>query len=1243
MILPETMPELEARLWSLAGERLLEETVVSVRPYADRATWSSLRALSQVDQPIAQLFEQPWFKDYHARVSRREWHAFAGALLDWAGEDMEDESLRLAVDSLDKLPPASWPVLMPWLRERELVDRLVDPARVVLPFFELPYGASPLAAFPTIRSILDPATTPRPSSAIHRAARAYLAYCAGRREVVRRREELAAQPAPSRRIAIARKRLTALIDSLTPSEPPPPFVVNESRFHFDSDQLRLVLEYFHPSRWGRDRVWVSLFEGDERALASQRDVTPESVHGMAVRVTAEHALDVLIDAEHPLHAEVVAALEQPVWTRMLDALKDIVTASDEARSEDVEEERLVWRIAEDGARVSPAIQRQTRRGWTKGRSVELRQLVDSRVADERDRRVLEAAFGQRSFASPDLGALLQALVGHPRVVLERDPRQGLRVRRAAIEIELRDDEEGQTALGFRAGDLELTPRELLDGYVEADTFVRLLEKRGELVVAPVSSTLLEIAHVCSRFGGLFPRKADATLLELLARLPADVGIAVPPRLRGEVTQPDSRSRVRLEPLPGGGLRAELRVRPLEGGPAHPPGEGPKHIFLNAREGRRYVERDFGLERRLADETIAALHLDHAEPDGRLAWLLDEPEKALSLLEAAQARQERLEWPEGMNGWAIVRGSTSFKVSTKSAKDWFALRGELRVNEEAVSLAALMSAIRAGRRFVELTPGRFARISDEIAGKLSAIDDVAFDEGKELVVAPELASRLRDVLPESELAPDPGFHSMCERLLESSKRPLELPALNAELRGYQREGVEWLLRTASWARGACLADDMGLGKTLQSLALLSARASEGPALVVCPTSVADNWCNEAARFAPGLEVRLHRGADRRAGLEGLGPGHVLVTSYDILVRDAEVLTPIAFATVVFDEAQLLKNPDTQRRKVARSLSAGFSLALSGTPLENHLGELWSIFDVLVPGLLGPWRRFRDRFAAPIERHGDKERLAALRSLLSPFLLRRTKREVAPELPERTEVVRTIELSKAEQALYEAERRRAIEMLTRGPRGGLEAREPAAPRDKRFAVLAALTRLRRLACHPALVDEGSTVRSSKLTELLRLADDLVREEHRALIFSQFTSHLRLVQSALEDAGHEVLYLDGGTPGAERAALVRRFQEGSMPFFLISLKAGGTGLNLTAADTVIHLDPWWNPAVEDQASDRTHRIGQTKPVTVIRLVAQGTIEESVLELHGEKRELARGLLEGAENNARLGTEELLALLGA
>jgi SNF2 family DNA or RNA helicase len=452
-----------------------------------------------------------------------------------------------------------------------------------------------------------------------------------------------------------------------------------------------------------------------------------------------------------------------------------------------------------------------------------------------------------------------------------------------------------------------------------------------------------------------------------------------------------------------------------------------------------------------------------------------------------------------------------------------------------------------------------------------------------------------------------------------------------LRDYQASGARWLLQMSSWAPGACLADEMGLGKTVQAIVLLHARAMLGPALVLAPTSVVSNWSVELARFAPELEVRIYRGAERASALSDLRPGCVLVTSYELLLRDRSCFRELRFATQVLDEAHLIKNARTHRARAALAIRAEFRLALSGTPVENRLGDLWSLFHGIAPGLLGDWARFRALFAVPIERYGNSERAMALRALCAPFVLRRTKDDVARELPERTEVVHRFALSEPERALYRTAEREVRDALRKHSRHEVRT----------VRILAELTRLRQLACHPRLVLQQPEAESTKLAVLLRLLDDILPRGHRALLFSQFTRHLALVREALDARGMPYLYLDGATPATRRSALVERFQAGEAALFLISLKAGGTGLNLTAADYVVHLDPWWNPAAQDQASDRAHRLGQRRPVTVIKLVAEDTIEEQVLALHQHKRELAAAVIRDGAAPARLDLAVLESLL--
>lgn len=450
---------------------------------------------------------------------------------------------------------------------------------------------------------------------------------------------------------------------------------------------------------------------------------------------------------------------------------------------------------------------------------------------------------------------------------------------------------------------------------------------------------------------------------------------------------------------------------------------------------------------------------------------------------------------------------------------------------------------------------------------------------------------------------------------------ELPdGLDERLRDYQREGVRWLYRLGKAGLGALLADDMGLGKTIQAAALL-----EPGSLVVCPTSVLHNWIEELARFRPGLSRSLYHGSGRR-----LDDVDVTVTSHALLRGDLDTLCSRSWKVVVFDESQALKNPESQLARAASSLDAGARIALSGTPVENRLQELWSQMNFLNAGLLGSREHFDAHYARPIE-NGDEEASLRLRRRIAPFVLRRLKSEVAPELPPRTELVLRCTLDARERAVYDAlraaTRREVVERLRAG--GSV------------MEALEALLRLRQAACHAALVPGQDASSSSKLELLLERLDEVAAEGRKALVFSQWTSLLDLVEPHLSTRGIAYERLDGAT--RDRAGVVARFQDdgSESSLMLVSLKAGGAGLNLTAADHVFLLDPWWNPASEDQAADRAHRIGQTRPVFVYRLVAEDTVEERVLALQTEKRRLADAALAEASRAVGLRRSDLLRLL--
>ena len=550
---------------------------------------------------------------------------------------------------------------------------------------------------------------------------------------------------------------------------------------------------------------------------------------------------------------------------------------------------------------------------------------------------------------------------------------------------------------------------------------------------------------------------------------------------------------------------------------------------------------------------------------------------------------------------------------------FSVPGERREADPA----AVLRAYRSGASLVPLLGGGFAPLpSDWLARHGALLADLlaARDENGRVPASalPDLG-RLCEAL---DLPTPPGLERL-RPLVEEFERlpPAELPAdLRAELRPYQREGVAWLSFLRSAGLGALLADDMGLGKTLQAACILGRNS-----LVVAPTSVLPNWVRELARFRPGLRVCVYHGPSRKLDPEA----DVTLTSYAILRLDADALAARRWSVVVLDEAQAIKNPESQVSQAAFRLDADFRLCLSGTPVENRLDELWSLFHFLNRGLLGGRRDFQERYAQPIA-EGSPTVAAHLRRRIRPFVLRRRKEDVARELPPRTDLVIRFALSSEERELYEAILAATREtVVARLGEGGSV-----------LAALEALLRLRQACCHPALLPGKEAATSTKVELLVDRLEQAVGDGHKALVFSQWTSLLDLVESRLRQAGISFLRLDGST--MDRGGVVSAFQaEDGPPVLLTTLKAGGTGLNLTAADHVFLLDPWWNPAAEDQAADRAHRIGQERPVFVHRLVAEGTVEERILELQERKRAIAEAAIGDAAAAASLTREDLLELL--
>ncbi|MCU7904399.1 MAG: DEAD/DEAH box helicase [Candidatus Thiodiazotropha sp. (ex Epidulcina cf. delphinae)] len=467
-------------------------------------------------------------------------------------------------------------------------------------------------------------------------------------------------------------------------------------------------------------------------------------------------------------------------------------------------------------------------------------------------------------------------------------------------------------------------------------------------------------------------------------------------------------------------------------------------------------------------------------------------------------------------------------------------------------------------------------------------------------------------------------ALAERLRGVERIPQVDPpeALNTRLRDYQRQGLSWLQFLRENELAGVLADDMGLGKTVQTLAHFLIEKAQGrmdrPSLVVAPTSLMVNWRREAARFAPGLRVLTLHGPKRSRHFNSLADYDLVLTTYPLLVRDQAVLLQHPYHLLILDEAQVIKNPKTRAGRLVRQLEARHRLCLTGTPLENHLGELWSLFDFLLPGLLGSAKQFARVLQHPIEKHADEAVALRLAQRVRPFMLRRTKQQVARDLPPKTEIVQGVELAGAQRDLYESIRL-AMHAKVR------KAVADQGMERSHIIVLDALLKLRQVCCDPRLVkleSAGKVKQSAKLALLMDLLPEMVEEGRRILLFSQFTGMLKLIEEAVGEAGIGYVKLTGRT--RDRATPVERFQAGRAPLFLISLKAGGVGLNLTAADTVIHYDPWWNPAVERQATDRAHRIGQDNPVFVYKLITAGTVEEKMQAMQQRKQALADSLFD-------------------
>jgi SNF2 family DNA or RNA helicase len=940
--------------------------------------------------------------------------------------------------------------------------------------------------------------------------------------------------------------------------------------------------------------------------------------------------------------------EEP-WKRSLQAL--IYATSLEAETPQ-QTTRMIWMVAFEGKviSISPKEQKMTPDGeWSKGRPISLSRLYKTNRLNyltSQDRRICAAikktnnpeTHGVSFFF--DLDKALMAMIGHPNLYLADSP---------------------LTPVEFVAGEPELFVEERGDNLhicfahpITSDNINYHSETPTRVKIININDNHRRIAQITGKDGITVPMAASEQVLTAIGNISSFMtvhsAIAVDStgRKTGNITFVDADSTIYMHLIPyGTGFRLEMFVKPfLEGGHYLKPGQGVENIMAEVNGKRLQTRRNLSLEEEKARDIeelcpILDLAVDMEQENDR-EWHLYDPDDCLQALMELQTIRDKvvIEWPEGEKlsiTHKVSLDNLNLKIRT-NRQNWFAMSGELTLDQgQVVELKELLAKVKASSgRFVEIGDGQFIALTQEFKKRLGDIN--LFSEGlkedgsDEILVHPLAALQLEKIANLANTNADSGWLQQIDKIRASQDFKPVLPStLQADLRVYQREGFEWLARLAHWGVGGCLADDMGLGKTIQSLAIILKMAEHGPSLVVAPTSVSTNWQSEVTRFTPTINIKFLTNKDREKSIRELGKFDLLITTYTLLQQESELLGEIKWQAIILDEAQAIKNSATKRSRAAMSLQAEFKLITTGTPIENHLGELWNLFHFINPGLLGSLNSFNERFAVPIERFQDREAKLKLRKLIRPFILRRIKSQVLEELPSRTEVTLDVEMSSEETHFYEALRQNAVDMLE-------SSREK---KGRHLQILTEIMKLRQACCNPRLLDANTTVESSKLKVFSSVVEELLSSRHKALVFSQFIGHLSIIREYLDKQGISYQYLDGSTSTKQRKIRVDNFQAGQGDLFLISLKAGGLGLNLTAADYVIHMDPWWNPAIEDQASDRAHRIGQTRPVTIYRLVCKNTIEEKIVKLHQEKRDLAGSLLEGSDVSAKMTSEDLLSLM--
>ena len=921
------------------------------------------------------------------------------------------------------------------------------------------------------------------------------------------------------------------------------------------------------------------------------------------------------------------------WEIALENLSDMISGSTGAGEAEKGRDRRIMYLIRNNSNVEIREQNKLKNGnWGQGKTVSANTFRTGGyddICDDYDRKVQPRL---ETYSFHETSEILPVLVGCDRVFWDSyDPANRVEVAEELpyIDVNLKKNEYVFTTN---------VPKEKYQREYRLENVI--CRDKLHYSVIRLNKIQAQLLQRLAEAGVKFPQEAGEALKSFIGKLSAVIEVHSPLLETGsslELRQGSAMLYFRIIPR-SGRFDALLYVRPLENGKVtFYPGAGDASYYDSDDSTRYQVKRNLKDERNSLTTFLLKTGLDDIDSEDGMYSL--EPEDMLPVIDACRELGDivTLEWPEGRS-LRILGALTpqSIKINVSSKEQWFEVEGNVQLPDgQALDIESILAALAAGgygNGYLKLGESDYVSLSESLAKYLKRLEGVTqSSRGKERVSLFQTGA-LADIVRKSHLDihTDQSYRERLAKVEEAASLNPAVPSgLKAELRDYQEEGYKWMVRLDHWGAGACLADDMGLGKTVQTIAFLLYKASAGASLVVAPASVLMNWSRELARFSPSLKVTiLNEQDDRTDALSGLGEYDVVLTTYGLLVREKEALTGLEWNVVCLDEAHTIKNRGTKMSEAAMSLKASSRVILTGTPVQNYLGELWNLFQFLNPGLLGSYEAFSQKFIVPIETADDKDRQAQLKRVIQPFMLRRTKAEVVEELPEKTEIFRSVPMSAAETVAYESMRLEAKNELEQDTRVNMNA-------------LAAITRLREAACAMALVKTGWSGEPTKLTALRELVSDIVSGGNSVLVFSQFTGFLDMVSRMLSKEGIEHFYLQGSTPIKKRQEMVSAFQRGEKQVFLISLKAGGLGLNLTGANYVIHLDPWWNPAIEQQATDRAYRIGQQQNVTVYHLIAEGTIEEKILRLHKTKQNLADAILSGTSVSHAITLDELRELI--